>query len=116
MIKEESFDGIGAWLSDWTYETDVLLSHVSGLKVVFYDPAHDPCSPDGLRSKCKGDFVDGSVRASRAFFLTKEIFEIDAVKSTMKLYQQAELLYRHRPAGASNAPARQNGNSSWPDA
>ena len=107
MIDEAFPDAIGTWRSDWVYEADVLLAHVSGLKVMFYEPAHGPGSTEELRSKCKGDFVESTVRISREFFLAQGAGEVDAVKSTMKLYRQAEVLYRHRPAGTSNAPDRQ---------
>lgn len=106
MSYEISPDTVGTWSSAWVYETDFLLAHVSGLKIIFDEPAHDPSIPDGLRFKCKGGFVEGTVRTSRDFFMRHGAEEIDAVQSTMKLYRQAEVLYRNHPAGTSNAPER----------
>lgn len=107
MTDETASDAIAVWLSDWVYETDLLLTHSSGLKVMFYEPANDPSSPLGLRAQCKGDFVAGTVQTSREFMLQRGVSELESVKSTMRLYRQAELLYRTRPAGSPNAPERQ---------
>jgi hypothetical protein len=104
MTDETATYSIDDWLSDWVYETDLLLTHSSGLKVMFYEPVNDP---QGLRALCKGDFVTGTVQTSREFMLQRGVSELESVKSTMRLYRQAELLYRTRPAGTPNAPERQ---------
>lgn len=106
MTDETFDDAMGRWVPDWIYETDLLLTHFSGLKVMFDEPTNNSDRPYELRSKSKGDFVNGTVVASRQFLMRQGMSELDAVKSSMGLYRQAELLFRHRPAGSAGAPRR----------
>lgn len=101
-----------AYASEWKYETDFLLTHVSGLKVSFEEQASDlvaakdSVAQEVLRSRMLGDFGAGSVLRSRARLMEQGLGEAAAAKSTTRLLRQATHLFRSRPAGTPGAPER----------
>ena len=91
-----------ASLADWTYETDYRFAHVGGLKVDF--SAVKSGSDPAARATALGDYVDGTVVDSRERARAGGVAEIEAVQETRRLFDEATLLFRTRPAGSAGAP------------
>jgi hypothetical protein len=86
------------WVSDWVYETDLLLVHKSGFAVQFYgdEPREDAC----------GDIVPGSA-AGHTKLMEQWAREPNAAELLqVRPLQQAMILYRNRPADTLGAPRR----------
>ena len=120
-LNYESIDfDLDRWAPDWTYETDLVLAHKSGLKVCFCDPANPLENPSGDRMKALGDFVPGTVQAADETMGvgmadgTTTVTEFRAA-SEMRLYSQARQLFRLRPPGTCRAPQRAAYCDSIPD-
>lgn len=105
MSSQVPSDDIDAWSRDWAYETDLVLVHLSGLKVRFDDLGDETRGDDQatdattLRGRSLGDFVDGTVKLSRTTLMNGGASEVDASKATLRLLGQAQRLFRERPPG-----------------
>ena len=106
-LGEETPYWLAGWAFDWWYESELLLAHRSGLKLLFEEPRSDTDDVahwKNPRHKCNGDYVDGTVGVSRAYLKREGASESEANQSTNRLLGQAKHLFRNFPAGSPGSP------------
>ena len=103
---------VDSYVSEWKYETDFQLTHISGLKISFEDRSSellaltDPSEQRLFRSSMVGDTIADSGKKSRAYLMVLGLSELYTTLSTSRLFNQATSLFRNRPAGTPGAPER----------